>query len=123
MMKSKLALCSALIAGLLAGCASEKHSHDKQAKLQAEAKVSRADAEKIALSKVPGGTIKEGELEKENGKLIWSFDVSTPGTKDITEVNIDAITSAVIAVDKETAADEAKEKKKEKEEKEEDAKK
>ena len=122
MMKSKLALCSALMAGLLAGCMTEKHSHDKQAKLEAEAKVSRADAEKIALGKVPGGTIKEGELEKEKGKLIWSFDVSTPGTKDITEVNIDAITGAVIAVDKETAADEAKEKKKEKEEKEEDEK-
>ena len=42
--------------------------------------------------------------------------MATPGTKDVTEVNIDAITGAVIAVDKETAADEAKEKKKEKEE-------
>jgi uncharacterized membrane protein YkoI len=121
-MKSKLALCSVLVAALLAGCATEKDSHDKQAKLAAEAKLSRADAEKIALSKVPGGTIKEGELEKEKGKLIWSFDVASVGTKDITEVNIDAITGAVIAVDKETAADEAKEKKKEKEEKEEDEK-
>jgi hypothetical protein len=120
MIKSKLVLCSALIAGLLAGCSTEKHSHDKQAKLETEAKVSRADAEKIALSKVPGGTIKEGELEKEKGKLIWSFDISTTGTKDIMEVNIDAISGAVIAVDKETAADEAKEKKKE--EKEEDEK-
>jgi len=121
-MKSKLAICSALIAGLLVGCTTEKHKHNDQAKLQAEAKISKAEAEKIALSKVPGGTIKEGELEKEKGKLIWSFDVTTPGTKDITEVNIDAITGAVIAVDKETAADEAKEKKKEKEEKEEDEK-
>jgi len=111
MIKLKLALCSALLAGLAAGCMTEKHSHDQQAKLEAEAKLSRADAEKIALSKVPGGTIKEGELEKEKGKLIWSFDVSTPGTKDIMEVNIDAITGAVIAVDKETAAEEAKEKK------------
>ena len=95
----------------------EKHEHhDKQAKLEAEAKLSRADAERIALSRVPGATIKEGELEKEHGKLIWSFDMATPDTKDVTEVNIDAITGAVIAVDKETAKDEAKEKKKEKEE-------
>jgi len=58
----------------------------KEAKLEAQAKVSRTDAEKIALAKVPDGTIKEGEIEKENGKLIgsvlirhyqliWSFDI------------------------------------------------
>src|SRR5215467_9399025 len=111
MIKSKLALCSALVVGLLAGCASEKHSHDKQAKLEAEAKLSRADAEKIALSKVPGGTIKEGELEKEKGKLIWSFDIATPGTPNITEVAVDALTGAIVSVDKETPKDEAKEKK------------
>lgn len=118
------AIAFALTASLLAGCMSEKHEHhNKNAKLEAEAKLTRAEAEKIALGKVPGGMIKEGELEKENGKLIWSFDVATPGTKDITEVNIDANTGAVIAVDKETAADEAKEKKKEKEEDEEKEKK
>jgi uncharacterized membrane protein YkoI len=75
-----------------------------------DAKISKADAEKIALSKVPNGTIKEGELEKEKGKLIWSFDIATPGTKNITEVNIDAITGAVIAVDVETPEKEGKEK-------------
>src|SRR4051794_21460829 len=107
-MKSKLAFCSALIAALLAGCMTDKHEHEKQAKLQAEAKVSRADAEKLALTKAPGGTIKEGGLEREKGKLIWSFDVATPGTKDITEVTIDAITGAIVSVDKETPKDEAR---------------
>jgi uncharacterized membrane protein YkoI len=81
----------------------------KQAKLMAKAKVSRADAEKIALSKVPNGTIKESEIEKEHGKLIWSFDLTTPDTTDITEVNVDAMTGAVIAVEKESAESEAKE--------------
>ena len=81
----------------------------------ADAKVSKEDAQKTALAKVPNGTIKEAELEKENGKLIWSFDVATPGTKDITEVNVDAITGAVIGVHKESAASEAKEAKEEKE--------
>jgi uncharacterized membrane protein YkoI len=115
-MKTTAIVC-ALAVGLLAGCETEKHEHHgKQANLEAQAKITRAQAEQIAMSKVPGATIKEGELEKENGKLIWSFDMATPGTKDVTEVNIDAITGAVIAVDKETAADEAKEKKKEKEE-------
>jgi uncharacterized membrane protein YkoI len=75
----------------------------------AQAKVSKDDAGKTALAKVPNGTIKEGELEKEKGKLIWSFDITTPDTKDITEVNVDAITGDVVFVEKEAAESEAKE--------------
>jgi|ERR1051325_11642696 hypothetical protein len=121
-MKMKIVLCSIIavgLAGLVGGCASEKHeAKQDEAMLQAEAKVSRADAEKAALAKVPGGTIKDGELEKEKGKLIYSFDISTPGTTDIMEIHVDAITGQVIAMDKETAAKEAKEKQgEEKEEK------
>ena len=94
-----LAICA------LTGCVctkGEKHHNKeaKQAKLMAEAKVSKADAEKTALAKVPTGTIKEGELEKEKGKLIWSFDIITPVTKDITEVNVDAITGDVVSVER-----------------------
>lgn len=107
-------LAAGLLAGLLTACASEKQ---KQAKLEAEAKITRVEAEKTALAKVPNGTVKEGELEKENGKLLWSFDIATPGTKDITEVQVDAITGAVLSVAKESAADEAKEKKDEAKEK------
>ena len=88
-------------------CATEAQ---KDAKLQSEAKISRAEAEKIALSKVPGGTIKEGEIEKEKGKLIWSFDIATPGTADITEVHVSALNGEVVAVEKETPSQQAKEK-------------
>jgi uncharacterized membrane protein YkoI len=120
-MKLKHIICSVVavaVLGLLAGCETEKgeHKEGKKAKeseeqLLAQAKVSKADAERTALAKVPGGTIKEGELEKEKGKLIWSFDIATPGTKDITEVAVDAITGEVIAVDKETPAQQEEEKK------------
>jgi uncharacterized membrane protein YkoI len=111
-MKLNQVICSVAVAGIVAcgltGCATEEK---KEAQLQAEAKVSKADAEKTALAKVPGGTIKEGELEKEKGKLIWSFDISTPGTTDIKEVQVNAITGEVVSVETETAAAEAKEKK------------
>jgi uncharacterized membrane protein YkoI len=60
---------------------------------------------------VPDGTIKESELEKEHGKLIWSFDVATPDTKDITEVNADAITGNVVSTEKEAPEDQEKEQK------------
>ncbi len=106
----------AVVAGLtVSAVAGDKK--DKQAKLEAKAKVSKAEAEKIALAKVPGGTIKEGEIEKEKGKLIWSFDIATPGSKDVTEVNVDAMTGEVLAVEKETPADQEKEKQKDAKEK------
>ncbi len=101
-------LGAALLAGGLAGCVTGKN---KEAKLEAQAKISRAEAEKIALAKVPNGTIKEGEIEKEKGKLIWSFDIATPGTADISEVQVDALTGGVVAVEHESPAEQAKEKK------------
>ncbi len=117
-MKLHTIICSVVaigVVGLFVGCESERAERkESRAQLQAEAKVTKADAEKIALAKVPGGTIKEGELEKEKGKLIWSFDIATPGTADITEVNVDAMSGEVVAVEKETPAQQAKEKKKDK---------
>ncbi len=102
-----------LVLGLFAGCVSErcerKH-HDHEAKLKAEAKVSKDDAAKTALAQVPNGTVKDSELEKEHGKLIWSFDIATPDSKDITEVNVDAINGSVVSMEKETPEQQSKEK-------------
>src|ERR1039458_5670061 len=110
------ALTISLLAGGLTACVTEKEEANegkegKANKLEAQARITRAEAQKIALDRVPGGTIKEGDIEKEKGKLLWSFDIATPGTKDITEVQVDAITGAIIDISKETVADQAKEKK------------
>lgn len=111
-MKIKLIACSALVASLLAGCVSEQHKRqvkqEKQARLVAQARVSKDDALKTALAIVPGGEMKEAELEKEHGKLIWSFDLNTPGSKDITEVNVDAISGAVVSTQTEAPDDHEK---------------
>ena len=80
-----------------------------QAALNAKAKVTKEAAQKTALTKAPDGTVKNGELEEENGKLIWSFDIARPGTKNITEVQVDAISGKVVNVAVETPADQAKE--------------
>jgi uncharacterized membrane protein YkoI len=103
--KLQWTLCSILAAGLLAGCASES-----QSALQAEAKISKADAQATALTKAPNGTVKEAELEREHGKLIWSFDIATPDSKDITEVNVNAITGEIVNVEHEKAEKEKGEK-------------
>jgi hypothetical protein len=111
-MKTKYYFRSLALGALLAvgitGCATHEQS---ETQLAAEAKVSRADAERTALTKVPGGTVKEGELEKEHGKLVWSFDIATAGTSGVTEVQVDAISGAIVSVEHESASAEAKEKK------------
>ena len=119
-MKTKNFIGTLLIAAAVAGCSTESresHKEAKQAKWMAEAKVSKTDAQATATAQVANGTVKEAELEKEHGKLIWSFDIATPDTKDITEVNVDAITGKVVSMDKEKPEDEAKEAAGEKKEK------
>ena len=77
--------------------------------MRAQAKVTEAQARALALTKAPGGKVEASELEEENGRLIWSFDISTPGTKNITEVQVDAKEGKIVAVDIETPKDQAKE--------------
>jgi len=94
-------LVAALAAVLAVGCATTRAP-----------KLSQAAAERVALTRAPAGTVKESELEKEYGRLVWSFDIATPGTNDITEVQVDAVTGEVVSVEKETLAQQQAEKKK-----------
>src|SRR5580704_19221529 len=100
-----IASVAAVIIAVAAGCASEQQ---EQAEMQAQAKITKEQAQETALAKAPGGTIKEGELEKEKGKLIWSFDIT--GSPGVTEVNVDAITGEVVGVEDESPGKESKEK-------------
>ena len=77
--------------------------------LAKEAKITRSEAEHIALSKVPHGRVSSGELEREHGTLIWSFDIAKSGTRDINEVQVDAKTGKVVSVKTETPKDQAEE--------------
>ncbi len=79
--------------------------------------MTESDARATALAKVPGGTVQSAELENEHGKLVWSFDISMPHSKNITEVQVDAKTGKIAAVEIETPRDQAKEKAADKKEK------
>src|SRR3954469_25985117 len=80
-----------------------------QAALQKEAKISEATARATALKEVPNGTVKSSELEREHGKLIYSYDISVAGKSGIEEVNVNAIDGSVVARSHEGAAAEKKE--------------
>ena len=76
---------------------------------QAQQRISRAEAEKTALARVTGGKTISGKLEKEKGRQVWSFDISMPGSRDITEVWVDARTGEVVSTQIETPAQQAQE--------------
>ena len=101
-----------LIAGIVAALsqAGIGWAEKTEAQLKALAKITEEQATAIALKKVPGSTVKEkADLEEEKGKLIWSFDLATAGSADVTEVAVDAITGAIVEVKKETPKDQQKE--------------
>jgi uncharacterized membrane protein YkoI len=79
---------------------------ETQADLQKEAKMKMADARALAQKTVPTGKIASGEIEREGGKLIYSFDMKSPGKSGIDEVNIDAMTGTLISNQHETPKDE-----------------
>ena len=110
-MKTKLVATCGLAAIFLAGCASEDSGRrENQARLAAEAKVTEADALQTALGQVPDGVVKESELEKEHGRLVWSFDITQPDSKDVLEVAVDAVTGKIVSMETESAKQESKEK-------------
>src|SRR5713226_2268055 len=80
--------------------------------LAKQAKITEAQALAAAQKRVPKGTVKALELEKEKGKLIYSFDFEVAGRTGIDEVNVDAMTGKVLSVEHESPEDEKKEAKK-----------
>ena len=82
-------------------------AQDSQAVLKSEAKVSEAQAQATALTKIPNGTVRSSELEREHGQLIWSFDIAQPSVKGVMEVQVDAKSGQIILVKHETAKQEA----------------
>ena len=80
-----------------------------EAELLTQAKITKAQAEKIALARVPHGKIQSAEIENEHHTLVWSFDIVKHGSKDITEVLVNAKTGKIIDVSTENPTDQAKE--------------
>ena len=110
-MKTKHCVTSLIVLALLGELSTFAlgAAEESQAALKVQAKITQAEAERTALAKVPGGKIKSAELEKEHGKLIWSFDISVPKSRNITEVQVDAKTGTIASKKIETPKDQANE--------------
>ena len=122
-MKRNLALV-VFIAALLTGgllvmaqpaVAQKESKQEREAKLARQAKITKEQAQETALKRAPGN-IEGAELEREHGKLVYSFDIrNAKGTID--EVQVSAITGKVVRVEHENKKQETAEKSKEKKEK------
>ncbi|HEV7375423.1 MAG TPA: PepSY domain-containing protein [Pyrinomonadaceae bacterium] len=93
----------------------ENSEAQEQARLQRQAKITMEQARETALKRAPGN-VESSELEREHGKLVYSFDIrNSRGTID--EVQVSAITGKVVRVEHENKKQEADEKRQESREK------
>lgn len=97
-----------LVAALILAAAAHAQTSTRNVE---KPKITMKQAQETALAK-ERGTIKSSELEKEHGRLIYSFDIQT--SDGIHEVNVDAMNGKVVEDTIESAADEAKEARQEK---------
>lgn len=74
-------------------------------------KISLSKAKKIALSaiKSPSKKVEDGELEIEQGCLLYSFDIRVSGSSGIEEIMVDAGTGKILSHKHETPKKEADE--------------
>lgn len=77
--------------------------------LLAKARITPDSAIRLAQTRIPAGKIRSAEIESEDGRLIYSFDIKTSGRSGIDEVNVDAMTGKVLPVEHEGPKAEAAE--------------
>lgn len=109
----KFVLPLLLLTGLCAATSINAFGQEKEnkpnPKLAKQAKITLAEAREIA-QKQTAGKIEGEELEREHGKLVYSFDIRND-KNTITEVQVDAKTGAIVSTEEETKEQEIKEKK------------
>jgi uncharacterized membrane protein YkoI len=56
-----------------------------------------ARARQLALARTGGGRIIKGDIESENGVLLYTYEIVQPGTAGVTIIDVDATTGSVLA--------------------------
>jgi predicted small secreted protein len=69
--------------------------------LLAQATVRPEAALQTARAQVPGGQLREAEIEMERNRLVYEFEFTVEGQRGSREVNVDARTGEVISVKQE----------------------
>ena len=106
----------ALVAGLVAGtprvpvaqqpappARHASYRREVPRRLLARVRISEDSALKIAVVRMPGARVRALELERERGRLIWSWEMKLAGRTGIEEVNVDALDGSIVGVEHEDA--------------------
>src|SRR3984893_14538399 len=89
--------------GISSGVTSDKNE------AKHSSKITKTRAERIALTKVPGGSIRRAELETVRGRRFWSVYIAKPGAKNAKEIRVDSTSGRILAVQTERPEDQAEE--------------
>lgn len=106
---SSLVVAAIAVAASAPVAAAQSYKMDIPDSLAKQAKVTETAAAAVAQKRIPTGKISGVELERENGKLMYSYDLKVAGKSGTEEVNVNAITGKIIAVEHESAAAEKQE--------------
>jgi hypothetical protein len=99
----------AFVAALPLSAQAQGYKKELPDSLVAKAKITEDSAAKVAMKRVPKGNIESVALEREKGKLQYSYDIKVPGKTGVQEVLVSALTGKVMAVMHETPAMQKKE--------------
>jgi uncharacterized membrane protein YkoI len=98
--------CTLLFAGACSAQEWDGKVVEQQDGLLNEAAVTANAAIEKARAAIPEGTILSAELEREDGALIYTFDMKVAGREGIEEVHIDALTGEVLGKEHEDEGEE-----------------
>jgi uncharacterized membrane protein YkoI len=107
-----VAVAGALSASAATACTIHPKTGATDAELERLAKISKADAEQIAVTKIrrhAAVSIVSAELETEHSCLLWSFDLRLDGSVRLYEVQVDAGDGRILSVKRESSRQEAAE--------------
>jgi uncharacterized membrane protein YkoI len=95
----------ALALGIAGTAVAKSNIHEDLSKL---AKISEPEARKIALARI-SGEVKSEELEREHGRIVYSYDIKQTDKPGVEEVQVDAVSGKIVSVKHESDATEHKE--------------
>jgi uncharacterized membrane protein YkoI len=61
------------------------------------AKITKNEAQHIALKSHPGARVTAATMETVEGKLVWAIEITGPKGKRITHVNVDAMSGHILS--------------------------
>ena len=70
--------------------------HETKATLRSEAKIKEKDARKTALAEVPNGKVTKHDIAREDGKVVYTYDIRAQGKTGYEAVQVDAVSGQVV---------------------------